>query len=117
MIGLTDDGYRCVDVLMQIGERGRGHAQHGRARNFHSQAVAAPKYCPVCDFLLLMLFTLAHDLFAWICRLHDVIHTETSLTLVFEYLDQDLKNYLDACGDKGIDDYTIKVRFVSTKSI
>jgi hypothetical protein len=23
-------------------------------------------------------------------------------------LDQDLKNYLDACGEKGIDDYTIK---------
>ena len=43
-----------------------------------------------------------------IVRLHDVIHTETSLTLVFEYLDQDLKNYLDACGDRGIDDYTIK---------
>ena len=43
-----------------------------------------------------------------IVRLHEVIHTETSLTLVFEYLDQDLKNYLDACGDRGIDDYTIK---------
>lgn len=43
-----------------------------------------------------------------IVKLHDVIHTETSLTLVFEYLDQDLKNYLDACGVKGIDDYTVK---------
>ena len=43
-----------------------------------------------------------------IVRLHDVIHTESSLTLIFEYLDQDLKNYLDACGDRGIDDYTIK---------
>ena len=43
-----------------------------------------------------------------IVRLHEVIHTETSLTLVFEYLDQDLKNYLDACGDRGIDDYTVK---------
>lgn len=43
-----------------------------------------------------------------IVQLLDVIHTETSLTLVFEYLDQDLKNYLDACGEKGIDDYTIK---------
>lgn len=29
-----------------------------------------------------------------IVRLHDVIHAEASLTLVFEYLDQDLKNYL-----------------------
>jgi cyclin-dependent kinase len=43
-----------------------------------------------------------------IVQLHEVIHSETSLTLVFEYLDQDLKNYLDACGEKGIDDYTIK---------
>lgn len=43
-----------------------------------------------------------------IVQLIEVIHTETSLTLVFEYLDQDLKNYLDACGEKGIDDYTIK---------
>lgn len=46
-----------------------------------------------------------------IVQLIEVIHTETSLTLVFEFLDQDLKNYLDACGDKGIDEYTVKVRF------
>ena len=37
-----------------------------------------------------------------------MVHTETKLTLVFEYLDQDLKNYLDACGDRGIDEYTVK---------
>lgn len=30
--------------------------------------------------------------------LHDIIHTEKSLTLVFEYLDRDLKQYMDACG-------------------
>jgi serine/threonine protein kinase len=40
--------------------------------------------------------------------LHEVVHTADSLTLVFEFLDQDLKNYLDACGSRGIDDYTIK---------
>jgi len=33
-----------------------------------------------------------------IVRLYDVIHTEKKLTLVFEYLDQDLKKYLDECG-------------------
>lgn len=44
-----------------------------------------------------------------IVQLLEVVHTESSLTLVFEFLDQDLKNYLDACGDKGIDDYTVKV--------
>lgn len=40
-------------------------------------------------------------------RLHDVIHTEKKLTLVFEYLDSDLKKFLDTfSGD--IDLPTIK---------
>lgn len=34
-----------------------------------------------------------------IVTLHDIIHTEKSLTLVFEYLDKDLKQYLDDCGN------------------
>lgn len=37
-----------------------------------------------------------------IVRLYDVIHTESELTLVFEFLDQDLKKLLDTC-DKGLD--------------
>jgi len=37
-----------------------------------------------------------------IVRLYDVIHTEKRLTLVFEYLDQDLKKFLDAHGDSGL---------------
>jgi cyclin-dependent kinase len=40
-----------------------------------------------------------------IVRLYDVVHTEKKLTLVFEYLDQDLKQYLDHCEgglEKGI---------------
>jgi len=43
-----------------------------------------------------------------IVRLYDVVHTEKKLTLVFEFLDQDLKKYLDACGDNGLEPYTIK---------
>lgn len=31
-----------------------------------------------------------------IVKLYDVIHTEKKLTLVFEYLDSDLKKYLDS---------------------
>ncbi|NXR14017.1 CDK18 kinase, partial [Semnornis frantzii] len=34
-----------------------------------------------------------------IVTLHDIIHTEHSLTLVFEYLENDLKQYLDNCGN------------------
>ena len=36
-------------------------------------------------------------------RLYDVVHTERKLTLVFEFLDQDLKKYLDVYCDHGLD--------------
>lgn len=35
-----------------------------------------------------------------IVRLYDVIHTERKLTLVFEFLDQDLKKFIDSCNGK-----------------
>lgn len=43
-----------------------------------------------------------------IVKLHDVIHTDRKLTLVFEYLDQDLKKLLDASGEEGLDMSTVK---------
>eukprot|EP00632_Arachnochrysis_sp_CCMP2950_P003959 CAMPEP_0185704084 /NCGR_PEP_ID=MMETSP1164-20130828/16229_1 /TAXON_ID=1104430 /ORGANISM="Chrysoreinhardia sp, Strain CCMP2950" /LENGTH=377 /DNA_ID=CAMNT_0028371423 /DNA_START=253 /DNA_END=1386 /DNA_ORIENTATION=+ len=42
-----------------------------------------------------------------IVRLYDVVHTERKLTLVFEFLDQDLKKYLDVC-DRGLDGPILK---------
>ncbi|KAJ3367735.1 negative regulator of the PHO system, partial [Allomyces arbusculus] len=36
-----------------------------------------------------------------IVRLHDVIHTENKLLLVFEYMDQDLKRFMDRNGRNG----------------
>ncbi|XP_069739097.1 cyclin-dependent kinase 16-like isoform X9 [Phaenicophaeus curvirostris] len=33
-----------------------------------------------------------------VVTLHDIVHTPQCLTLVFEYLDRDLKQYLDDCG-------------------
>ncbi|KAF2276011.1 Pkinase-domain-containing protein [Westerdykella ornata] len=44
-----------------------------------------------------------------IVLLHDVIHTENKLMLVFEYMDKDLKRYMDAHGDhSALDPPTIK---------
>ncbi|VDM43961.1 unnamed protein product [Toxocara canis] len=34
-----------------------------------------------------------------VVTLHDIVHTERMLTLVFEYVDRDLKQYLDQCHD------------------
>jgi len=42
-----------------------------------------------------------------IVRLHDVIHTEKKLTLVFEFCDEDLKKHLDAATD-GMSELSIK---------
>ena len=41
-----------------------------------------------------------------IVRLHDVIHTETKLVLIFEYCEQDLKKYMDSHGERGALDPT-----------
>jgi len=43
-----------------------------------------------------------------IVRLNDVILTEQKLTLVFEFLDQDLKKYIDTYGKQGLDAHTTK---------
>ena len=45
-----------------------------------------------------------------IVRLYDVIHTENCLTMVFEYLDQDLRKYLDR--EQVLEVPVIKVRFI-----
>jgi len=42
-----------------------------------------------------------------IVRLHDVMHSERRLTLVFEYCDQDLKKYFDSCQGE-VDDAVVK---------
>ncbi|RIA96589.1 kinase-like domain-containing protein [Glomus cerebriforme] len=45
-----------------------------------------------------------------IVKLKDVIHTENKLMLVFEYMDQDLKKYMDIHGNHGaLDSMTIKL--------
>lgn len=43
-------------------------------------------------------------------RLYDVIHTENCLTMVFEFLDQDLRRFLDR--EQTLDVPVIKVRLI-----
>mmetsp|Transcript_21911 Transcript_21911/g.36304 ORF Transcript_21911/g.36304 Transcript_21911/m.36304 type:complete len:300 (-) Transcript_21911:224-1123(-) len=43
-----------------------------------------------------------------IVRLKDVVHSENKLYLVFEYLDQDLKKYMDSVGSGGIHPNLVK---------
>ena len=43
-------------------------------------------------------WTLVLILFCVAVTLHDIVHTDKSLTLVFEYLERDLKQYMDDCG-------------------
>ncbi|CAE7083047.1 unnamed protein product [Rhizoctonia solani] len=44
-----------------------------------------------------------------IVRLHDVIHTETKLVLIFEFCEQDLKKYMDTHGERGaLDPNTVR---------
>lgn len=50
-----------------------------------------------------------------IVRLYNIVHTERKLTLVFEYLDQDLKKYLDVC-EKGLDKPIMKVSALTSPS-
>ena len=45
-------------------------------------------------------------------RLHDVLHSEKKLTLVFEHCDQDLKKYFDSLNGE-IDADVVKVNIFS----
>ena len=47
--------------------------------------------------LLCVLYTYAY-VFTYSDRLNEVVHTEKKLTLVFEFLDKDLKKYMDERG-------------------
>jgi hypothetical protein len=66
---------------------------------------------------VLMLFCFNHLLIVlWLSdgRLRDVVHSEKRLYLVFEYLDLDLKKYMDSTPEFSKDPRQIKVCDVST---
>jgi serine/threonine protein kinase len=53
---------------------------------------------------------LAREISAHCCRLRDVVHSDNKLHLVFEYLDHDLKKYMDSVSASGgMDVMRIKV--------
>ncbi len=55
------------------------------------------------------------DLVLRLCRLFDIVHSETKLYLVFEFLDMDLKRYMDKVGDgDGMGPDIVKVSANST---
>lgn len=67
-------------------------------------------------------FSLSLDVQIWIpvffktiFRLLDVVHSEMKLYLVFEYLNQDLKKYMDSCPSSGITSSLIKVSIERVK--
>lgn len=47
-----------------------------------------------------------------IVRLVNVLHTDKKLTLVFEFLDQDLKHLLDSTGPAGLSEIQVKVSII-----
>ena len=47
-----------------------------------------------------------------VVRLIDVIHSSKKLTLVFEYLDKDLKKQIDTAEGDGLDRVTVKVNIL-----
>ena len=54
-----------------------------------------------------------------IVRMVNVLHTDKKLTLVFEFLDQDLKKLLDTCGPQGLYESSVKVNdfFINSCSL
>ena len=50
-------------------------------------------------------------------RLLDVIHFEKKLYLVFEYLDRDLKKYMDSSPPEGIPCELVKVRLAHSQTL
>uniref|UniRef100_A0A8C9WD40 cyclin-dependent kinase n=1 Tax=Scleropages formosus TaxID=113540 RepID=A0A8C9WD40_SCLFO len=103
---LSDIGFGKLETYVKLGKLGEGtYATVFKGRSKLTENLVALKEIRLeheegapCTAIreVSLLKNLKH---ANIVTLHDIIHTDRSLTLVFEYLDSDLKHYLDNCGN------------------
>ncbi|XP_040841206.1 cyclin-dependent kinase 18 isoform X2 [Ochotona curzoniae] len=103
---LSDIGFGKLETYVKLDKLGEGtYATVFKGRSKLTQNLVALKEIRLeheegapCTAIreVSLLKDLKH---ANIVTLHDLIHTDRSLTLVFEYLDSDLKQYLDHCGN------------------
>lgn len=102
------DGKRHLNSFQQLEKLGEGtYATVFKGRNRHTNDLVALKEIhldseegtPSTAIREISLMKeLKHEN---IVALHDVIHTENKLMLVFEFMDGDLKKYMDTHGDRG----------------
>ena len=103
---LTEIGFGRLDTYTKLEKLGEGtYATVFKGKSTLTQGIVALKEIRLqyeegapCTAIreIALLKNLKHSN---IVTLHDIIHTDTSLTLVFEYVERDLKQYLDECGN------------------
>uniref|UniRef100_A0A7N8XTN3 cyclin-dependent kinase n=1 Tax=Mastacembelus armatus TaxID=205130 RepID=A0A7N8XTN3_9TELE len=113
---LSDIGFGKLETYVKLGKLGEGtYATVFKGRSKLTENLVALKEIRLeheegapCTAIreVSLLKNLKH---ANIVTLHDIIHTDRCLTLVFEYLDSDLKQYLDNCGNL-MSMHNVKVR-------
>uniref|UniRef100_A0A6Q2Z014 cyclin-dependent kinase n=1 Tax=Esox lucius TaxID=8010 RepID=A0A6Q2Z014_ESOLU len=119
---LSDIGFGKLETYVKLGKLGEGtYATVFKGRSKLTENLVALKEIRLeheegapCTAIreVSLLKNLKH---ANIVTLHDIIHTERSLTLVFEYLDSDLKQYLDNCGNlMSMNNVKVSLRQVNT---
>uniref|UniRef100_A0A8C3ACY2 cyclin-dependent kinase n=1 Tax=Cyclopterus lumpus TaxID=8103 RepID=A0A8C3ACY2_CYCLU len=116
---LSDIGFGKLETYVKLGKLGEGtYATVFKGRSKLTENLVALKEIRLeheegapCTAIreVSLLKNLKH---ANIVTLHDIIHTDRCLTLVFEYLDSDLKQYLDNCGNL-MSMHNVKVSHIS----
>uniref|UniRef100_A0A803V9V2 Cyclin dependent kinase 18 n=1 Tax=Ficedula albicollis TaxID=59894 RepID=A0A803V9V2_FICAL len=97
---LSDIGFGKLETYIKLDKLGEGtYATVFKGRSKLTENLVALKEIRLEHEEGAPLSLLKNLKHANIVTLHDIIHTERCLTLVFEYLDNDLKQYLENCGN------------------